>query len=77
MFRGKQYTYNKNTYRILKTVDSENTQLVLKIAHTLKITYYDSSYLVTSYELDADLITDDKKLRRRIGEKGRPNHPHG
>lgn len=55
-----------NVYRILNIVSPHNTLLILKLAHELKVTYYDSSYIVASYELDAGLVTDDEKLRKRI-----------
>ena len=40
----------------------------MRLACKLKITFYDASYVTTSYELNAALITDDKKLRRKIYE---------
>ena len=56
--------------RYLNMVDPQNKQLVLEIAHKLKVTYYDASYIVTAAELDAELVTDDSRLRKRI-EEGR------
>ena len=55
----------------MDTINPRNNLLVLKLAHELRITYYDSSYIIASYELNAGLVTDDEKLRKKIllGEK--------
>lgn len=58
------------TCRVLNTIAPRNASLALKLACELKLTYYDSSYVITAYELNAELVTDDDKLRRRIS-KGR------
>lgn len=55
-----------NVYRVLNIVTPRNAPLILKLAHKLKITYYDSSYIIASYELNAILVTDDKKLRMKV-----------
>ena len=57
--------------KIMNTINPRNNLLVLKLAHELRITYYDSSYIIASYELNAGLVTDDEKLRKKIllGEK--------
>ena len=55
--------------RYLNIVDPRNKQLVLEVAHELGVTYYDASYIVAAYELEAGLVTDDKKLRSKIEEK--------
>ncbi|RLE87040.1 MAG: hypothetical protein DRN04_18670 [Thermoprotei archaeon] len=52
--------------KIMNTINPHNNLLVLKLAHELRITYYDSSYIVASYELNAGLVTDDEKLRKKI-----------
>ncbi len=57
-----------NIFNILHIVAPHDTSLVLNLAHELNITYYDASYVVVSYELDAKLVTDDKKLKKRIQE---------
>jgi len=54
--------------RILNIVPPRNTSLALKLAYKLKLTYYDASYITTSYELNAELVTDDGRLRRRVKE---------
>lgn len=41
---------------------------MLQDAYTLRMTYYDSSYIIAAYELDAELVTDDRKLARRVRE---------
>ncbi|MCR6669704.1 MAG: hypothetical protein NDF51_06865, partial [archaeon YNP-WB-040] len=50
-------------------VSPKDMLLVLKLAQALRVTYYDSSYLVASKELNADLVTDDENLSRRVWEK--------
>lgn len=52
--------------RFLNIVSPRNTSLALKLAHELGTTYYDASYIVAAYELNAELVTDDEKLRRRV-----------
>ncbi|MEM1610514.1 MAG: type II toxin-antitoxin system VapC family toxin [Sulfolobales archaeon] len=42
---------------------------MLEIAHRLRITYYDASYIVTAYKLSAELVTDDSRLRKKIEEE--------
>jgi len=58
-----------SSYKILNIISPKNASLILKLAHELRITYYDSSYLVASQELNAKLVTDDEKLRRRVREE--------
>ncbi|MFZ8824572.1 MAG: hypothetical protein ACO2O0_10585 [Desulfurococcales archaeon] len=40
--------------------------MVLNLAYRLRVTYYDTSYIVIAYEVNTDLVTDDEKLRRRV-----------
>ena len=54
--------------RVLNIVSPRNASLVLRLAYELRLTYYDSSYITASYELDAELVTDDEKLRKRVRE---------
>jgi len=56
--------------KVLNTISPRNTSSALKLAYELKLTYYDTSYITASYELNAELITDDEKLRKRV-EKGK------
>ncbi|RLG72653.1 MAG: hypothetical protein DRO23_10110, partial [Thermoprotei archaeon] len=55
-----------NLCKILNIITPHNNLLIMKLAHELRITYYDSSYIIASYELNAGLVTDDEKLRKRI-----------
>lgn len=55
-----------SSYSILKITFPENIFNVLKMAHSLRITYHDSSYVVASQELKSTLVTDDVKLRKSI-----------
>jgi len=52
--------------RFMSIIEPVDTDLVLRLAHQLKITYYDASYVASGYELDAVLVTDDYELKRRI-----------
>jgi len=52
--------------KVLNIVAPQDNRLVFRVAYELKLTYYDSSYIVGAYELDAELVTDDEKLRKRI-----------
>ncbi|MCE4599624.1 MAG: type II toxin-antitoxin system VapC family toxin [Desulfurococcales archaeon] len=56
----------KQACSLLNMVSPINTSLALELAHKLKITYYDASYITASHELNAELITDDEKLKRRV-----------
>jgi len=60
----------EQVYKLLNVISPHDNSLVLKLAHELGLTYYDSSYVVTASELNAELITDDMKLKKRI-EGGR------
>jgi len=55
-----------SSYSILNIAFPENMFHILKIAHSLRITYDDSSYVVASQELNSTLVTDDFKLRKSI-----------
>jgi predicted nucleic acid-binding protein len=55
-------------FRVLNVTSPKDARLVLKLAHELGVTYYDSSYLAASWELGTVFVTDDKKLRRRVEE---------
>jgi len=55
--------------KVLNVTSPRNARLVLELAHELGVTYYDSSYLVASWELGTELVTDDEKLRRRVRER--------
>jgi len=55
-------------FKVLNVTSPKNARLVLELAHKLGVTYYDSSYLVASWELGTELVTDDEKLRRRVRE---------
>mgnify|MGYP001626209910 CR=1 FL=1 len=58
----------KYILKFLNIAEPQNTGLALSIAHELKITYYDASYIITAHELGAELVTDDNKLRKKIEE---------
>ncbi len=52
--------------RVMCIAAPRDSSLALRLACELKLTYYDSSYIVAAYELDAELVTDDERLRRKI-----------
>lgn len=56
-------------YKFLIITSPHNNSLILKVAYELGITYYDSAYIVLSHELDAILVTDDEKLKKKINER--------
>lgn len=53
-------------YNCLNIVSPKNSIMVLRLAHELRLTYYDSSYVVSATLLNVPLITDDAKLRKQI-----------
>ncbi len=59
----------ERVFRILNIAYPRNVALTLKLAHELRLTFYDASYITVSHELDAELVTDDMKLRKRVAEK--------
>jgi predicted nucleic acid-binding protein len=76
----KRVTLSESTYilstvmqllKFLHVVEPRNVELTLNIAYKLKITYYDASYIVVAYELNASLVTDDYRLKRRVEESSR------
>ncbi len=52
--------------RVLNVITPRDTSLILRLAYDLKLTFYDSSYIVGAGEINGVLITDDERLRRRI-----------
>ncbi len=52
--------------KYLVTIDPQDRVSILKLAHALKLTYYDASYVVAANEHEALLVTDDTKLRESI-----------
>jgi predicted nucleic acid-binding protein len=56
----------RSSYRVLRIVEPRDILLVLNLAYRLRVTYYDTSYIVIAYEVNTDLVTDDEKLRRRV-----------
>ena len=76
----KRVTLSESTYilstvmqllKFLHVVEPRNVELTLNIGYKLKITYYDASYIVVAYELNASLVTDDYRLKRRVEESSR------
>ena len=59
-------SYANRLYRILHMISPTNQPLVLRIAHTLRITYYDSAHIAAATENNLALVTDDEKLSKRI-----------
>ena len=54
--------YISHVYRVMRFLEPRSWVDVLKLAHELKITYYDSAYVVASAENGLPLVTDDEKL---------------
>jgi len=59
-----------DTCKILNITAPEDPLKALRLACTLKITYYDSAYITVAYEQNATLVTDDRKLREKIRREG-------
>ncbi|BES81748.1 type II toxin-antitoxin system VapC family toxin [Pyrodictium abyssi] len=45
--------------------------LVLTVAHELRTTFYDSAYVVAASENHLTLITEDKKLARKVNKEAK------
>jgi len=60
----------EHVYTFMEVTQPRNLHTVLDTAHLLGITFYDASYIIAAHELDASLVTDDKRLIKRI-EAGR------
>ncbi len=58
--------YIDKLYSFLRVISPSSPGLVLRVAHSLRITYYDSSYIVAAAENELVLVTDDEKLAKRI-----------
>ncbi len=56
----------ESAYKVLNAVSPRSPSPTLKLAHRLRVTYYDASYIAAAYELDVGLVTDDEKLRRKV-----------
>ncbi|RLE81175.1 MAG: hypothetical protein DRJ52_04725 [Thermoprotei archaeon] len=56
----------EKAYRVLDIIEPESRVNVLRLAHELKITYYDSSYIVAAAENNLVFVTDDDKLLKKI-----------
>ncbi|MCD6324512.1 MAG: type II toxin-antitoxin system VapC family toxin [Desulfurococcales archaeon] len=56
-------------FNCLNVVRPSKEVAVLRLASELRLTYYDSSYVVVSAMLDVPLITDDGRLRERLKQK--------
>ncbi len=58
--------YINKTYELLNIINPTEHSLILKVAYTIKITYYDSSYIVSATRKNLILVTDDNRLKRKI-----------
>ncbi len=56
----------RKIYDLLETTMPKNQFVTLKIALLMKITYYDSAYIIAAAENNLALVTDDKKLINKI-----------
>ncbi len=52
--------------KYLATISPQNHAAILRLAHALRLTYYDATYVVTASEHEAVLVTDDTKIRESI-----------
>jgi len=61
-----------NISRILskmRIIVIDNPAKVLRVAYLMRITYYDASYITATAENNLILVTDDRKLLNKIGER--------
>lgn len=61
-----------NISRILskmRMIVIDNPAKVLRVAYLMRITYYDASYITAIAENNLILVTDDRKLLNKIGER--------
>jgi len=61
-----------NISRILskmRIIVIDNPAKVLRVAYLMRITYYDASYIMATAENNLILVTDDRKLLNKIGER--------
>ncbi len=61
-----------NISRILDKMEMiviDNPAKVLRVAYLMRITYYDASYITATAENNLILVTDDRKLLNKIGER--------
>jgi len=61
-----------NISRILskmRIIVIDNPAKVLRVAYLMRITYYDASYITVTAENNLILVTDDRKLLNKIGER--------
>jgi len=54
--------------RKIKIIEVKYKNKVFKIAYTLRVTYYDASYIVAAAENNLILVTDDEKLLNKLKE---------
>ena len=52
--------------KYLVTINPQNHATILRLAHVLRLTYYDAAYVVAASEHEAVLVTDDTKLRESM-----------
>jgi len=59
----------KRTLRLLNIIGIEcHEQEILRIAKEFKITFYDSAYVFVSKAKKIPVVTEDEKLKRKIGD---------
>ena len=55
----------------MNIIKPKNPELVLNLAIKIKSTYYDAAYVTTASEEDLTLVTDDKRLIKKINDNRR------
>ena len=55
----------------MNIIKPKNPELVLNLAIKIRSTYYDAAYVVTASEEDLTLVTDDKRLIKKINDNRR------
>ena len=67
MYEDVLWTIN-NYMNIIKP---RSPEMVLKLAMKIRLAYYDAAYVTTASEEDLTLVTDDKRLIKKINDNRR------
>ncbi|MEM2203466.1 MAG: type II toxin-antitoxin system VapC family toxin [Sulfolobales archaeon] len=51
---------------MVNVVEPRDKESILRLAHDIGFTYYEASYVVASHEIGGVLVSDDRKLLRKI-----------
>ena len=55
----------------MNIIKPRNPEMVLKFTMKIRLAYYDAAYVATASEEDLTLVTDDKRLIKKINDNRR------